>query len=46
MMQDTLIEGETLPVTVLIDREGDVRERIKGILLPEEFEEKIKPLLR
>lgn len=23
-----------------------VRERIEGILLPEEFEEKIKPLLR
>ena len=39
-------EGETLPVTVVIDREGNVRERIEGILLPEEFEEKIKPLLR
>lgn len=40
------IEGETLPLTVVIDREGNVRERIEGILLPEEFEEKIKPLLR
>jgi thiol-disulfide isomerase/thioredoxin len=40
------IEGETLPVTIVIDREGNVRERIEGILLPEEFEEKIKPLLR
>ena len=39
-------EGETLPVTVIIDREGNVRERIEGILLPEEFEEKVKPLLR
>ena len=38
--------GETLPVTVVIDREGNVRELIEGILLPEEFEEKIKPLLR
>ena len=38
--------GETLPVTVVIDREGNVRERIEGILLPEEFEQKIKPLLR
>jgi thiol-disulfide isomerase/thioredoxin len=37
--------GETLPVTVVIDREGRVRELIEGILLPEEFEEKIKPLL-
>ena len=39
-------EGETLPVTVVIDREGNVRELIEGILLPEEFDEKIKPLLR
>jgi thiol-disulfide isomerase/thioredoxin len=38
--------GETLPVTVVIDREGNVRERIEGILLPEEFEQKVKPLLR
>lgn len=38
--------GETLPVTVVIDREGKVRERIEGILLPEEFDEKVKPLLR
>ena len=37
--------GETLPLSVVIDREGTVREVIKGILLPEEFEEKIKPLL-
>lgn len=36
---------ETLPMTVVIDREGNVRERIEGILLPEEFDEKIKPLL-
>jgi thiol-disulfide isomerase/thioredoxin len=40
------IRGETLPVTVVIDRQGNVRERIEGILLPEEFEEKVKPLLR
>ena len=40
------IEGETLPVTIVLDREGRIRERIEGILLPEEFEEKIKPLLR
>ena len=38
--------GETLPITVVIDRKGDVREVIEGILLPEEFEQKIKPLLR
>jgi thiol-disulfide isomerase/thioredoxin len=39
-------DGETLPVTVVIDREGHVRELIEGILLTEEFEEKIMPLLR
>ena len=39
-------EGVTLPFTVVIDREGNVRERIEGILLPDEFEEKVGPLLR
>jgi thiol-disulfide isomerase/thioredoxin len=38
--------SETLPFTVVIDREGRVREKIEGILLPDEFEEKVKPLLR
>jgi thiol-disulfide isomerase/thioredoxin len=38
--------GETLPITVVIDRNGNVREVIEGILLPEEFEQKIKPLLQ
>jgi thiol-disulfide isomerase/thioredoxin len=39
-------QGETLPITVVIDREGNFRELIEGILLPDEFEEKIKPLLK
>jgi thiol-disulfide isomerase/thioredoxin len=39
-------EAETLPMTIVIDGEGNVRGRIEGILLPEEFEEKIKPLLQ
>jgi thiol-disulfide isomerase/thioredoxin len=39
-------ESETLPVTIVIDRQGTIRERIEGILLPEEFEQKIKPLLK
>jgi len=38
--------GETLPLTVIIDREGNFREVIEGILLPQEFEQKIKPLLK
>lgn len=38
--------GKELPLTVVVDREGNIRDIIKGILLPEEFEQKIKPLLR
>ena len=38
--------GETLPLTIVIDREGNVRDRVEGILLPEEFEQKVRPLLR
>lgn len=40
------MEGETLPITVVIDRNYTIRETIEGILLPEEFEERIKPLLK
>jgi thiol-disulfide isomerase/thioredoxin len=38
--------GDTLPFTVVIDREGNIQDRIEGILLAEEFEQKIKPLLK
>jgi hypothetical protein len=37
---------DTLPLTVIIDREGRLHGVTKGILLPEEFEEKVKPLLK
>ena len=37
--------GGTLPITVIIDREGNVREVIEGILYAEEFDAKVKPLL-
>lgn len=40
------MDGETLPITVVIDRNRMIRETIEGILLPEEFEQKIKPLLK
>ena len=36
---------ETLPLTVVIDRDGKVKEIISGILLRQEFDEKIMPLL-
>jgi thiol-disulfide isomerase/thioredoxin len=42
----TFMEGEILPITVVIDRHQTIRETIEGIILPEEFEEKIKPLLK
>lgn len=36
---------DILPVTVIIDREGRIRDRVLGILTPEEFEQKVEPLL-
>ena len=37
--------SDVLPTTFVIDREGIVRARIKGIMDREEFDQKIKPLL-
>ena len=37
---------ETLPLTIVIGTDGTIRDIIEGILLPEEFEQKIKPLLK
>jgi thiol-disulfide isomerase/thioredoxin len=37
--------GETLPFSIVIDRDGSVRDTIEGIVLPEEFQQKIMPLL-
>jgi thiol-disulfide isomerase/thioredoxin len=36
---------DTLPLTIVINRDGKVSYIISGILLREEFDEKIKPLL-
>ena len=38
--------SETLPLTVVIGTDGTIRDIIEGILLPEEFEQRIKPMLR
>jgi thiol-disulfide isomerase/thioredoxin len=38
--------GETLPFTVIIDRDGNVRGRVEGIMLEDEFKQMVKPLLR
>lgn len=37
--------SETLPVTIVVGRDGVVHDVIEGILLPEEIEQRIKPLL-
>jgi thiol-disulfide isomerase/thioredoxin len=36
---------ETLPVTVIIDRDGAVRDMIEGLMYADEFNQKVKPLL-
>ena len=38
--------SETLPMTIVIGTDGRIRDIIEGILLPDEFEQKIKPLLK
>jgi thiol-disulfide isomerase/thioredoxin len=38
--------SETLPWTIVIDRQGNIVAQIEGILFAEEFAEKIQPLLR
>ncbi len=38
--------SETLPMTIVIGTDGRIQDIIEGILLPEEFEQKIKPLLK
>ena len=38
--------SETLPMTIVIGTDGSIRDIIEGILLPEEIEQKIKPLLK
>jgi peroxiredoxin len=39
-------QSETLPITIIIGKDGRIRDIIEDILLPEEFEQKIKPLLK
>ena len=44
-IKDSFTSEETLPLTVVMNRDGTVADIISGILLPQEFKEKIKPLL-
>ena len=43
--KDSFTSEDTLPLTVVMNRDGTVTDIISGILLPQEFDEKIKPLL-
>lgn len=38
-------ENETLPMTVVLDSNGHLRDVIEGIIFRDEFDEKVKPLL-
>ncbi len=44
-MKALFTSSEALPITTIIGKDGRVRDTIEGILLPEEFEQLIKPLL-
>jgi hypothetical protein len=37
--------SETLPLTVIIDRAGNVRGIIEGVMYQDEFDKNVKPLL-
>ena len=39
-------QSENLPLTIVISRNGTIQDIIEGILLPEEFEQRIKPMLK
>jgi len=39
-------QSESLPLTIVISRNGTIQDIIEGILLPEEFEQRIKPMLK
>ena len=44
-IKDRFSSENVLPITVVIGRDGKVNDIISGILLRQEFDEKIKPLL-
>jgi hypothetical protein len=38
-------KGDVMPFSVVIDKDGNIKAQIEGIIFDDEFEEKIKPLL-
>lgn len=43
--KDLFTSAETMPFSVVIDTEGNIKEQIEGVIFDNEFDEKIKPLL-
>jgi len=37
--------SQTLPFSVIVDKDGNVRDLIEGIMYSDEFDEKVRPLL-
>jgi len=44
-VKELLTSSNALPVTVVIDRDGTLREVIEGVMYADEFDQKVKPLL-
>lgn len=38
--------SDNLPITVIIDREGNIVDRIDGVIFMDEFETKVRPLIK
>lgn len=38
--------SDNLPITVIIDRDGNIVDRIDGVIFVDEFETKIRPLIK
>jgi len=43
--RESFTSSETLPLTVIIDRQRQVRGVIEGVMYSDEFEKKVRPLL-
>jgi thiol-disulfide isomerase/thioredoxin len=37
--------SEALPISVIIDKDGNIRDMIEGIIFDDEFDQKVRPLL-
>lgn len=43
--KELFTSAETMPFSVVIDTEGNIKEQIEGVIFDDEFDEKIKPLI-